>query len=101
LPVVGVLQAGSRIFFDSERWRAFYQGLRDAGYVEDRNVAIEYSWADDEYDRLPALAAELLRRRVSVIVTSGGPAAFAANSATASIPIETANHSHGRIRHTS
>jgi putative ABC transport system substrate-binding protein len=87
VPVVGVLWTGSRIFFDSERWRAFHQGLGEAGYVEDRNVAIEYSWADNEYDRLPALAAELVRRRVAVIVTSGGPAAFAAKAATTSIPI--------------
>jgi putative ABC transport system substrate-binding protein len=87
LPVVGVLWTGSGTLFNSERWRAFHQGLGEVGYVEDRNVAMEYSWADDEYDRLPALAAELVRRRVAVIVTSGGPAAFAAKAATASIPI--------------
>jgi putative ABC transport system substrate-binding protein len=86
LPVVGVLFSGSSLF-DTERWRGFLQGLSSAGYVEGRNVAIEYSWADDQYDRLPALAAELVRRRVAVIVAAGGPAAFAAKAATATIPI--------------
>jgi putative ABC transport system substrate-binding protein len=86
LPIVGILTSGSPPF-DTERWRAFRQGLSDAGYVEGRNVAIEYSWADDQYDRLPALAAELVRRRVAVIVTSGTPTAYAAKAATATIPI--------------
>jgi putative ABC transport system substrate-binding protein len=86
LPVVGVLFSGSP-FIDTEHWRAFLQGLSDAGYVEDRNVAIEYSWADDQYARLPAMAAELVRRRVAVIVATGGPAARAAKAATATIPI--------------
>jgi putative ABC transport system substrate-binding protein len=86
MPVVGVLFSGSPLI-DTERWRAFLQGLSGAGYVEGRNVAIEYSWADDQYDRLPALAAELVRRRVAVIVTAGGPASYAAKAATATIPI--------------
>jgi putative ABC transport system substrate-binding protein len=86
MPVVGVLFSGSP-FFDTERWRAFLQGLGDAGFVEGRNVAIEYSWADNQYDRLPALAAELVRRRVAVIVAAGGPASYAAKAATATIPI--------------
>jgi putative ABC transport system substrate-binding protein len=86
MPVVGVLFSGS-LDSNTERWRAFRQGLSDAGYVEDRNVAFEYSWADDQYDRLPGLAAELVRRRVAVIVTAGGPAALAAKAATATIPI--------------
>jgi putative ABC transport system substrate-binding protein len=86
LPVVGVLFSGSPLI-DTERWRAFLQGLSSAGYVEGRNVALEYSWADDQYARLPALAAELVRRRVAVIVANGGPAAYAAKAATATIPI--------------
>jgi putative ABC transport system substrate-binding protein len=86
IPVIGVLFTTASIV-DSERWRAFRQGLSDAGYVEDRNVALEYEWAEGQYDRLPALAAELVRRRIAVMVTTGGPAALAAKAATATIPV--------------
>lgn len=67
---------------------AFRQGLGEAGFVEGQNVEIEYCWAEGQYDRLPALAAELVRRRVDVIVSNGGePVAAAAKTATSTIPI--------------
>jgi putative ABC transport system substrate-binding protein len=67
---------------------AFHQGLSDTGYVAGQNVAIEYRWAEDRYDRLPAMAADLVGRKVDVIPTSGGiPAARAAKNATSVIPI--------------
>jgi putative ABC transport system substrate-binding protein len=87
MPAIGFLSSGS-LESDAFRVSAFRQGLSEAGYVEGRNVAFESRWAEDQYERLPALAAELVRHEVAVIVTMGGnPSAVAAKSATATIPI--------------
>jgi len=86
MPVIGYLHPSSSAAVESNV-AAFRQGLSDAGYVEGQNVAIEYRWAEGRYDRLPALAAELVGRKVDVIVASGVPAARAAKNATTTIPI--------------
>jgi putative ABC transport system substrate-binding protein len=87
MPVIGILISGSPELY-VERLRVFRQGLSEAGYVEGRNVTIENLWTNNQYDRLPTMAAELVRRQVAVIVTVGGiPAAMAAKAATATIPI--------------
>jgi ABC-type uncharacterized transport system substrate-binding protein len=87
MPVIGVLGSGSRSTFEFAL-AAFMQGLRQQGYVEDRNVIIQYSWADGHYDLLASMASEFVRRRVAVIVTfQGTAAAEAAKSATSTIPI--------------
>ena len=87
MPVIGFLGPTTPAGW-ADRVQALQQGLGETGYVEGRNVAIEYRWADDKHDRLPALAADLVRRQPAVIITGGGSAtAVAARSATSIIPI--------------
>jgi len=85
MQVIGYLGVGSP---NARYSAAFHEGLSETGYVEGQNVAIEYRWAEDRYDRLPALAADLIGRNVGVIVTTGGPLpALAAKNATSTTPI--------------
>jgi putative ABC transport system substrate-binding protein len=85
MPVVGVLNSASADAYASMA-NAFRQGLKETGYIEGSNVAIEYRWADDQYDRLPALAADLVGKRVTAIFANG-PSIVAAKAATTTIPI--------------
>ena len=86
MPVIGMLDARSPGTIEN-LLRAFRQGLKETGYVEGENVTLEYRWADNQIDQLPALAAEMARRRVAVIAASGPASAFAAKEATKTIPI--------------
>jgi putative ABC transport system substrate-binding protein len=86
VPVIGYLDAGS-LETRHENVAALHRGLSEAGYFEGRSLAVEYRWAEDRLDRLPALAADLVRHQVAVIVATPTPAAVAAKAATQSIPI--------------
>src|ERR1700756_1020860 len=84
-PVVGFVNGGSSV---AGRADAFRKGLNEAGFIEGQNVTVEYHWLDGQFDRLPSLMADLVRRRLAVIATPGGNlAAQAAKAATTSIPI--------------
>src|SRR5262245_10702544 len=87
MPVIGLLDPRSPDGL-ADRLRGFRQGLKETGFVEGESIAIEYRWADNQMDRLSALATDLVRRRVAVIAVPGGPdAARTAKAATATIPI--------------
>src|SRR5262249_11204498 len=86
MPVIGFL-GGSSLADRRPLLTAFRQALTEAGFVEGQNVAIEYRWAEGQYDHLPVLAAELVRRRVDLLVAGDGPSALAAKAATTMIPI--------------
>src|ERR1700730_17696834 len=86
MPVIGFLQSGSPGATAHMR-AAFLVGLKEAGFVEGQNVGIVYRYADGQYDRLPALAADLIRNHVAAIFAGGPPAAQAAKTATTTIPI--------------
>jgi putative tryptophan/tyrosine transport system substrate-binding protein len=86
MPVIGFLSSASPRPF-SDRVQAFRQGLREVGYVDGRDVTIEYRWAEGQNDQMPALAADLVNRRTAVIVAAGIPAALTAKATTTTIPI--------------
>jgi putative ABC transport system substrate-binding protein len=86
MPVIGFLHSTSPDGY-TDNLRAFRQGLKDTGHVEGENIAIEYRWAENQIDRLPALAAELVSRRVAVIVSGGAPASVSAAKATTTVSI--------------
>ena len=86
VPRIGYL-SGSFVSTSPERREAFRQGLRELGYAEGKNIVVEYRYADGKFDRLPGLAAELVRLKVDIIVTSGPQATRPAKQATSTIPI--------------
>ena len=86
VPVVGFINAAAAQSY-KQHLSAFLKGLSEAGYVDGRNVRIEYRWAEEQNDRLPAMAADLVRRQVAVIAASSSPAVLAAKAATTTIPI--------------
>jgi putative tryptophan/tyrosine transport system substrate-binding protein len=85
-PVIGFVQTGAQVAM-AHMTAAFHRGLKEAGYVEGQNVEVVYRYADGQYDQLPALVAELIRRKVALIGAFGPPAAQAAKAATTTIPI--------------
>jgi len=85
-PVVGFLNSASPDGY-VPMVAAFHQGLKEAGYVDGQNATIEYLWAENHYDRLPALAADLVQQKVTVIAATTTPAALAAKAATSTVPI--------------
>src|SRR5262252_4010543 len=86
MPVIGFMHSQSSDAYGTVL-TGFRQGLKDAGYVEGQNVAVEYRWANDQLDRLPALAADLVRRAAVIVAGGGAPSTLAARSATATVPI--------------
>src|SRR6516165_899930 len=85
IPVIGFLSSASPQSY-AHVMGEFRQGLKEVGYIEGQNFAIEYRWAEEQYYRLPVLAAELVRRQVAVMTTTDSPSAFAAKAATTTIP---------------
>jgi|SRR6516225_7620360 len=86
MPLIGFLNAGGQDAF-APRMDVFWRGLNENGYTKGRNVAIEYRWAEGQFERLPAMATDLVRRNPTVIAAFGPPAALAAKAATSTIPI--------------
>src|SRR5262249_20065076 len=84
MPVVGFINAAAAQSY-KQQLAAFFKGLEETGYVDGKNVMIEYRWADEQNDRLPAMAADLVRRQVAVIAATSSPAAVAAKAATTAI----------------
>src|SRR5262245_38546161 len=90
MPVIGLL-SGFSPAGGAESLKAFRQGLSDTGFVEHQNIGIEYRWAENRYDQLPAMAADLVRREVAVILTMPTAAALAGKAATTTIPVASAH----------